>query len=65
MVSDGWLNYKMVKYRQSFWLQIQRSGFDSRRCQIFLEVVGLDWGSLSLVCKTEELLEKKKIGTPF
>jgi hypothetical protein len=27
---------------QSSWLQIQRSGFDSRRYQIFREVVGLD-----------------------
>jgi hypothetical protein len=26
---------------QSFWLQIHRSGFDSRRYQIFWEVVGL------------------------
>jgi hypothetical protein len=27
---------------QSSWLQIQRSGFDSRRYQVFWEVVGLD-----------------------
>jgi hypothetical protein len=29
---------------QSSWLQIQRSGFDSRHYQIFLEVVGLERG---------------------
>jgi hypothetical protein len=32
-------------------------GFDSRRYQIFLEVVGLERGLLSLVRITEELLE--------
>jgi hypothetical protein len=35
---------------QSFWLQIQRSGFDSRRYQIFWEVVGLEQGPLSTGC---------------
>jgi hypothetical protein len=44
---------------QSSWLQIQRSGFDSRRYQIFREVVGLEWGPLSLVSTTEELLERE------
>jgi hypothetical protein len=44
---------------QSSWLQIQRPGFDSRRYQIFWEVVGLEWGPLSLMCTTEELLERK------
>jgi hypothetical protein len=44
---------------QSSWLQIQRSGFDSRRYQIFLEVGGLERGPLSLVSTTEELLERK------
>jgi hypothetical protein len=33
---------------QSSWLQIQRSGFDSQRYQIFSEVVGLEQGPLSL-----------------
>jgi hypothetical protein len=33
---------------QSSWLQIQGSGFDSRRYQIFWEVVGLERGPLSL-----------------
>jgi hypothetical protein len=44
---------------QSSWLQIQRSGFDFRRYQIFWEVVGLEQGPLSLVSTIEELLEKK------
>jgi hypothetical protein len=33
--------------------------FDSRRYQIFWEVVGLERGPLSLVRITEELLERK------
>jgi hypothetical protein len=44
---------------KSFWLQIQRSGFDSRRYQIFWKVVGLERGPLSLVSTIEELLEIK------
>jgi hypothetical protein len=44
---------------QSFLLPIQRSGFDSRRYQISLEVVGLERGPLSLVSTIEELLERK------
>jgi hypothetical protein len=47
---------------QSSWLQIQRSVFDSRRYQIFWEVVGLERGTLSLV-STTELLEKKGSGS--
>jgi hypothetical protein len=47
----------------SSWLQIQRSGFDSRRYQIFWEVVGLERGSLSLVSATEELLERNSSGS--
>jgi hypothetical protein len=43
---------------QSSWLQIQRSGFDSRRYQIFW-AVGLERGPLSLVSTTEALLERK------
>jgi hypothetical protein len=42
---------------KSSWLQIQKSGFDSRRYHIFREVVGLERGPLSLVSTTEELLE--------
>jgi hypothetical protein len=38
-------------------------GFDSRRYQIFLRVVGLEWGPLSLVRITEELLEWKSSGS--
>jgi hypothetical protein len=44
---------------QSSWLHIQRSWLDSRRCQIFWEVVGLEQGPLSLVSTIEELLEGK------
>jgi hypothetical protein len=44
------------------WLQIQRSGIDSRRYQIFWEVVGLERGPLSLVSKIEELLGRKSSG---
>jgi hypothetical protein len=47
---------------QSAWLQIQRSGFDSRRYQNFWEVVGLERGPLSLVSTTEELLRRKSSG---
>jgi hypothetical protein len=35
--------------------------FDSRCYQIFWEVVGLEWGSLSLVRITEELHERKRL----
>jgi hypothetical protein len=38
-------------------------GFDSRRYQIFWEVVGLERGPLSLVRIIEELLEWKSIGS--
>jgi hypothetical protein len=48
---------------QSFWLQIQRSGFDFRRYQMFREVVGLERGPLSLVSTTEELPERKSSGS--
>jgi hypothetical protein len=48
---------------QSSWLQIQRSGFDSRRYQMFWEVVCLERGPLSLVSTTEELLDRKSSGS--
>jgi hypothetical protein len=48
---------------QSSLLQIQRSGFDSRRYQIFREVVGLERSPLSLVNTIEELLGRKSSGT--
>jgi hypothetical protein len=41
---------------QSYWLQIQWSGVDSRRYHIFWEAVGLEGGSLSLLSTIEELL---------
>jgi hypothetical protein len=44
------------------WLHIQMSGFDSRRYQIFLEVVVLEQGPLSLVTKIDELFERKVTG---
>jgi hypothetical protein len=40
-----------------------RSGFESRRGQIFWEVVGLERGPLSLVSTTEELLGRKSSGS--
>jgi hypothetical protein len=43
----------------SIWLQIQRSGFDSRGYQIFWEVAGLERSPLSPVSITEELLGRK------
>jgi hypothetical protein len=62
-----WLNHKkgppVWSSGQSSWLQIQRSGFDSRSYQIFREVVGLERGPLSLVSTTEELLEWKSSGS--
>jgi hypothetical protein len=48
---------------QSSWLQIHRSGFDSRSYQIFWEVVCLELGPLNLVSKIEELLEGKSRGS--
>jgi hypothetical protein len=46
---------------QSSWKQIQRFGFDSRRYEIFWEVVGLERSPLSLVRATEELLGRNSI----
>jgi hypothetical protein len=48
---------------QSFWPQIQRSGFDSQRYQIFWQVVSLERGPLSLVTTTEELLGRSSSGS--
>jgi hypothetical protein len=48
---------------QSSWLHIQRSGFDSRRYQIFWEVVSLRRGPLSLVSTIEELLGRNISGS--
>jgi hypothetical protein len=46
---------------QSSWLKMQRSGFDSRRYQIFW-VVGLERGSLSLMSTIEKLPRRKSRG---
>jgi hypothetical protein len=43
---------------QSSWLQIRRSGFDSRHYQK-KKVVSLERSPLSLVSTTEELLDRK------
>jgi hypothetical protein len=48
---------------QSSRLQIQRSGYDSQRYQIFREVVGMKRGPLSLVSTNEELLGRKSSGS--
>jgi hypothetical protein len=48
---------------QSSWLQIQRSGFDSRRYQIVCELLRLERRALSLVSTTEELLKRKRGGS--
>jgi hypothetical protein len=53
-------SHKLWSSGQSSWLQIQRSGFDSQRYQIFWEVVGLERGPLSLVSTIEELFGRKK-----
>jgi hypothetical protein len=48
---------------QCSFLQIQMSGFDSLRYQIFWEAVGLERGPLSLVSTIEGLLERKSSGS--
>jgi hypothetical protein len=48
---------------QRSWLQIQRSGFDFRRYQIFWEVLGLERGPLSLLSTTEELFGRNSSGS--
>jgi hypothetical protein len=48
---------------QSCWLQIQRSGFDTRRYQIFREAVGLERGSFCLVSTIKELLGRNSSGS--
>jgi hypothetical protein len=65
-----WVYFRFLRYWQplwssgpSSWLQIQRCGFDSRRYQIFWEVVGLERGPLSLVSTIEELPERKSRGS--
>jgi hypothetical protein len=53
------LNPPLWSSDQVSWLQIQRSEFDSRRYQIFWELLGLEGGPLSLMNTIEELLERK------
>jgi hypothetical protein len=44
---------------QSSWLQIQRSGFDSWRYQVFWDVVGLERGPVTLWVQLRSYLEEK------
>jgi hypothetical protein len=44
-------------------VRVPGPGFDFRRYQIFLVVVGLERGPLSLVSTTEELLGRKSRGS--
>jgi hypothetical protein len=48
---------------QSFWLQFQRSGFDTRRYQIFWDVMGMERGATQPRESIEELLERKSSGS--
>jgi hypothetical protein len=51
-------------YIYNGWLVVsQRSGFRSRSCQIFWEVVGLERGPLSLLSTNVELFERKSSGS--
>jgi hypothetical protein len=56
------LHSRIDRLCQSSWLQIQRSRLDSRRYQIFWEVVGLEQGPLSLV-SIIELFGRKSSGS--
>jgi hypothetical protein len=55
--------YPLWSSDQSFWLQTQRSGLDSRGYQIFWEVVGPERCPLSLASTTEELFGRKSKGS--
>jgi hypothetical protein len=48
---------------QRSWLRIQRSGFDSRLCQTFWELVNQERDPLSLVSTIEELLGRNSSGS--
>jgi hypothetical protein len=50
---------------QSSWLHIRKAGFNSRCCQIFWEVVGLEQGPLSLVSTIEMLLGRKVAASAY
>jgi hypothetical protein len=57
-----WLSLLKIMWSsgQNSRLQIQMSEFYSWRYQIFWEVVGLEWGPLSLVITLEELLGRRR-----
>jgi hypothetical protein len=57
------LLFNKILLESSSWLQIQRSGFDSRRHQIFWEALGPERGPLSLVSTIQELLGRKSSGS--
>jgi hypothetical protein len=57
---DTWAWPSLCSSGQSSWLQIQ---IDSRRYQIFWEVVGMERRPLSLVTTTEELFDRKSSGS--
>jgi hypothetical protein len=66
----GDLNHYKTRYKDEIyfqmvcsWLQIQKSGFDSRHYKSFWEAVGLEQGPLILVSTIEELLERKSSGS--
>jgi hypothetical protein len=62
-VSDRTIWPPLWSSGQSSWLQIQRSGFDSRGYHIFWEVVGLERDPHNLVSTIEELLGRKNSGS--
>jgi hypothetical protein len=53
------LTVSVVLWSEFLATEIQRFGFDSPRCYIFFEVLGLERGPLSLVSAIEELLGRK------
>jgi hypothetical protein len=59
----NWIFKYYLERNQRSWLQIERSGFDSRCYQIFWEAVCLKQGALSLVSTIEELLGRKSNGS--
>jgi hypothetical protein len=62
-INYEYLEISLWSSGRSSWLQIQRSGFDSRRYQIFWEVVDLERGPLSLVSTVEERLVRRRSGS--
>jgi hypothetical protein len=53
----------LCHYLAFLLLQIRRPGFDSQHYQKKKKVVGPEWGPLSLVSTTEELLDRKVAAT--